>query len=249
FDYTNLFFAPNTSDIFLYLNPYHIIHDTFLDPKLSWTNDNVVITLVLQLKKKDKHKIICQYFQHIHSATDEIKQHWKKDIKLYVNFGIGEWHSALFTHLASFNTVVMHKELKNKVKLDLVKSKQYYHQLVYVWKRSYLLYSMLDSTKSNFITVMAKFLYYDMYDVNVMKFADNTDWKTTAESLVMIEDLDRLLVTKSNTMSLLNVSLYEEERVMGFLINRMKEEVDQVALRPDMVDVHIHFPSCDFLHL
>ncbi|ESW08472.1 hypothetical protein PHAVU_009G048600 [Phaseolus vulgaris] len=266
-DYTNLFSGTNPSDIFLHLDPNHTVHDTFLGAKLSWTKDAAVSggdAFVLRIKKKDKRRVFRQYFQHILSVADEIEQHRKKDIKLYVNSGAREWRSAPFTHPASFDTVAMEAELKNKVKSDLdqfLKSKQYYHRLGRVWKRSYLLYGSPGTGKSSFVAAMAKFLCYDVYDVDVSKFSDGGDWKlmlmqTTAKSLIVIEDLDRLLAQQSNTStaslsSVLNfmdgiVSCCGEERVMVFTMNETKEDVDQAVLRPGRVDVHIHFPLCDF---
>ena len=34
--------------------------------------------------------------------------------------------------------------------------------------------------------------------------------------------------------------------MMVFTMNETKEEVDQAVLRPGRIDVHIHFPLCDF---
>lgn len=78
--------------------------------------------------------------------------------------------------------------------------------------------------------------------------------QTTAKSVIVIEDLDRLLVEKSTAPSLSSVlnfmdgivSCCGEERVMVFTMNGTKDEVDQAVLRPGRVDVHIHFPLCDF---
>ncbi|KAL2339578.1 hypothetical protein Fmac_007518 [Flemingia macrophylla] len=271
-DYTNLFSGPNPSDIFLQLDPNHTVNDTFLGARLSWTTHAAAGgTLVLRLKKKDKRRVFRQYFQHILSVADEIDQRRKKDLKLYVNTGAGEWRSAPFSHPASFDTIAMDAELKSKVKSDLdqfLKSKQYYHRLGRVWKRSYLLYGAPGTGKSSFVAAMAKFLAYDVYDVDAAKFADGGgggDWKamlmqTTARSLVVIEDLDRVLAAAAKSSasshgaslsSVLNfmdgiVSCCGEERVMVFTMNGTKEEVDQTVLRPGRVDVHIHFPSCDF---
>lgn len=168
-----------------------------------------------------------------------------------------------FNHPASFETVAMDLELKNKVKSDLdqfLKSKQYYHRLGRVWKRSYLLYGSSGTGKSSFVAAMAKFLCYDVYDIDVSKLTDGSDWKvllmqTTPKSMIVIEDLDRLIAGSKSTAvsisSVLNfmdgiVSCCGEERVMVFTMNGTKDEVDQAVLRPGRVDVHIHFPLCDF---
>jgi chaperone BCS1 len=148
------------------------------------------------------------------------------------------------------------------VKTDLdqfLKSKQYYNRLGRVWKRSYLLYGASGTGKSSFVAAMAKFLCYDVYDIDVSKITDGSDWKTllmqtTAKSMILIEDLDRLLAGKSTAVNLSSVlnfmdgimSCCGEERVMVFTMNGTKDEVDQAVLRPGRVDVHIHFPLCDF---
>ena len=189
----------------------------------------------------------------------------RKEIRLYTNSGAGDasrWRSVPFTHPASFDTVAMDAELKNKVKSDLdqfLKSKQYYHRLGRVWKRSYLLYGATGTGKSSFIAAMAKFLCYDVYDIDVSKITDGSDWKTllmqtTSKSMIVLEDLDRLLAGNSTAVSLSSVlnfmdgivSCCGEERVMVFTMNGTKDEVDQAVLRPGRVDVHIHFPLCDF---
>ncbi|KAJ1378766.1 P-loop containing nucleoside triphosphate hydrolase [Sesbania bispinosa] len=258
-DFTNLFSGPNPSDIFLHLDANHTVHDTFLGANLSWTNHTAAgdsnSALVLRIKKKDKRRVFRQYFQHILSVAEEIEQRRKKDVKLYLNSGAGEispWRSVPFTHPASFETVAMDAELKNKVKSDLdqfLKSKQYYHRLGRVWKRSYLLYGASGTGKSSFVAAMAKFLCYDVYDIDVSKVTDGSDWKmllmqTTPKSMIVIEDLDRLIKGKSTGVSLSSVlnfmdgivSCCGEERVMVFTMNGTKDEVDQTVLRPDEIN-------------
>lgn len=225
---------------------------------------------MLRIKKKDKRRIFRQYFQHILSVVEEIEQRKNKETRLFLNSGAGEisrWRSVPFTHPASFETVAMDAELKNKVKSDLeqfVKSKQYYHRLGRVWKRSYLLYGASGTGKSSFVAAMAKFLNYDVYDIDASKVIDGADWKmllmqTTPKSMIVVEDLDRLIAagksaTAATTVSISSVlnfmdgivSCCGEERLMVFTMNGTKDEVDQTVLRPGRVDVHIHFPLCDF---
>lgn len=105
---------------------------------------------------------------------------------------------------------------------------------------------------------MAKFLCYDIYDVDLSRVMDDSDLKmilmqTTNKSMIVVEDLDRFLIEKSTAVSLsgiLNfmdgiVSCCGEERVMVFTMNG-KDHIDQAVLRPGRIDVHINFPLCDF---
>ncbi|CAL9008913.1 unnamed protein product, partial [Prunus brigantina] len=267
-DFTNLFSGSKSNDIFFQHDANHsVVHDSFFRAKVSWTNQKSsqpdgIRSFVLKINKSDKRRVFRQYFQHILTVADEVEQR-NKEIKLYMNLSTENerWRSVPFTHPATFDTVVMDAELKNKVRSDLenfLKSKQYYHRLGRVWKRSFLLYGPSGTGKTSFIAAMARFLSYDVYDIDMSKVYDDSDLKmlllqTTSKSLIVVEDLDRFLMDKSTAVSLsglLNfmdgiVSSCGEERVLVFTMNG-KDQVDQLVMRPGRVDVHIQFPLCDF---
>lgn len=269
-DFTNLLSGSKSNDIFFHLDSAQTVEDKFLGARVSWANQKSSEadgsrSFVLKIKKKDKRRVFRQYFQHILSVSDEVEQR-KKEIKLYMNFSTGadqeeRWRSIPFTHPASFDTVVVDADLKTKVKSDLdqfIKSKQYYHRLGRVWKRSYLLYGPSGTGKTSFIAAMAKFLCYDVYDIDMSRISDDSDLKmlllqTTCKSLIVVENLDRILEAKSTAVSLsglLNfmdgiISCCGEERVLVFTMNG-KDQIDQAVMRPGRIDVHIHFPLCDF---
>ncbi|KAL0391252.1 UNVERIFIED_CONTAM: AAA-ATPase [Sesamum latifolium] len=146
--------------------------------------ENGVKSLVLKIRKNDKRRILVPYLQHIHQAFDEIEQK-RKEVRLYVNVenGLqrdGRWRSTSFTHPATMETVVMDADLKTRIKSDLenfLKSRQYYHRLGRVWKRSYLLYGSAGTGKSTFIAAMAKLLSYDIYEINLHKVENDADLK------------------------------------------------------------------------
>ncbi|XP_062120019.1 AAA-ATPase At2g46620-like [Humulus lupulus] len=267
-DSTNLFSGSKSNDIFFHLDATQSIRDTFLGARICWTNQKSetdgIRSFVLKIKKNDKKRVFRQYFQHILSISDEIGQR-KKEVKLHLNLS-GEnerWRSIPFTHPASFETVVLDADLKTKIKSDLelfLKSKQYYHRLGRVWKRSYLLYGASGTGKTSFIAAMARFLCYDVYDIDMSKVSDDSDLKTlllqtTPKSLIVVEDLDRFLTGKHTAggvslSGLLNfmdgiISCCGEERMLVFTMNS-KDHVDQAVMRPGRIDVHIHFPLCDF---
>lgn len=226
--------------------------------------------MVLRIRKADKRRILRPYLQHIHDVADELEQR-KRDTKLFMNVETdrrhrpgpnGRWKSVPFTHPSTLETIAMESDLKGKVKSDLesfLKAKQYYHRLGRVWKRSYLLYGPSGTGKTSFVAAMANFLGYDVYDLDLSKVADDSDLKmlllqTTNKSVIVIEDLDRFLAEKSTAVTssgvlnfmdgLLN-SCCAEERVMVFTMIA-KDRVDPAILRPGRIDVHIHFPLCDF---
>lgn len=263
-DFVNLFSGNNKSNqIILVMECNQVFPDTFLGSRVYWKFDKDCF--VLKMRRKEKRRILSSYLQHIHKVADEIEQK-SNEVRLYINAENepernGRWISTPFTHPATIDTAVIDSDLKNKLKSDLesfLKSQQYYHRLGRVWKRSYLLYGPSGTGKSSFIAGMAKFLCYDIYDVDMSKVTDDSDLKllllqTTSKSMIVVEDLDRYLAEKSTAVSLSGVlnfmdgiiSCCGEERVMVFTVSN-KDQVDPTVLRPGRIDVHIHFPLCDF---
>ncbi|KAL8519559.1 hypothetical protein ACS0TY_010475 [Phlomoides rotata] len=268
-DFANLFSGSKSTEINLILDENQIIIDQFLGARVHWKIEICQIngdkSLVLKIRKNDKRRILVPYLQHIHQTFDEVEQK-RKEVRLFVNVENelqrnGRWRSTPFTHPATMETVVMDADLKTRIKSDLenfLKSRQYYHRLGRVWKRNYLLYGPAGTGKSTFIAAMAKFLSFDVYEVNLNKVQNDADLKylllqTTKKSVIVLEDLDRYLDEKSTALSLSGIlnfmdgifSCCGEERVMVFTMNS-KENISACLLRPGRIDVHIHFPLCDF---
>ncbi|MCL7050871.1 hypothetical protein MKW94_020780 [Papaver nudicaule] len=259
-DFANLISSSKSNEISVQLDSNQIVYDTFLSVRISWKNEEKA--LVLKIKKRDKRRILRPYLQHIHTVTDEIELRRKKEIRLFSNTPDKRWRSIPFTHPTSLETVAMDSDLKDKVKSDLeafLKSKQYYHKLGRVWKRSYLLHGEPGTGKSSFVAAMAKFLNYDIYDIDLTNVTDDSHLKsllssTTNRSVIVIEHLDRFLNEKSTGISVSGIlssmdgvfsSCCGEERIMVITMNS-KEKIDPAILRPGRIDVQIYFPLCDF---
>ncbi|XP_009775982.1 AAA-ATPase At2g46620-like [Nicotiana tabacum] len=267
-NFTNLFSGNKSNEINLVLDDsnQNIVVDNFLGARVCWINEKDDKTglnsFVLKIRKKDKRRILRPYLQHIHTKFDEIEQRRNK-VRLFININDEldknrRWISVPFTHPATFDTVVMEQDLKNKVKAALdtfLKSKQHYTRVGRIWKRNYLLYGPSGTGKSTFIAAMANFLSYDVYEINLSKVSNNSDLKllllqTRNKSLIVIEDLDIYLSAALSSSAILNFmdgifSCCGDERVMIFTMNN-KDQIDQTILRPGRIDFHIHFPLCDF---
>ncbi|PWA73733.1 AAA+ ATPase domain-containing protein [Artemisia annua] len=293
-DFTNLVSGKKPNSVVLSLDDDQKVADTFLGARLSWTNKLEHIndeinkinvskkTFILKIKKKDKRRILQAYIQHIYRAAEDIETRCK-ELKLYMNMMtsssllsacdnriVNRWSSVRLSHPATLESIAMDSDLKKKVKSDLelfLKSKQYYHRLGRVWKRSYLLYGPSGTGKSSFIAAIAKFISYDVYDIDLSKVKDDSDLKmlllqTTSRSIIVIEDLDRFVTSNnsnSNSSNLSGISLSGilnfmdgilnsccgDEKIMIFTMNT-KEKIDQAVLRPGRIDVHLYFPLCNF---
>ncbi|XP_058745509.1 AAA-ATPase At2g46620 [Vicia villosa] len=269
-DFTNLITGHNQNDIVLSLDSNQIIEDRFLGANLFWFNQKTepghqTGVFVLKIRKTDKRRILRSYLRHIHDVSEEIA---KRDLRLFANIAGDNnetrWKSVPFSHPATFDTMAMENDLKNKIKTDLesfLKAKPYYRRLGRAWKRSFLLYGPSGTGKSSFVAAMANFLCYDVYDVDLSQVRGDSDLKfllleTTPKSIILVEDLDRFVTEESecstvtvagiqNFMDGILSSCGGEERILVFTMSS-KECVDPGFLRPGRVDVHIHFSWCDF---
>ncbi|CAL9113488.1 unnamed protein product [Musa acuminata var. zebrina] len=231
--------------------------------------------LVLRLRRQDRTRVLRPYLQHVESVADDLELR-RREVRLFTSsVGAGDgggprWRSVLFTHPATLDTVAMDPELKARIRADLesfLKGRAYYHRLGRVWRRSYLLHGRPGTGKSTFVAAMAKVLGYDIYDVDLSRVSAGGDdlkallLSTTPRSVILVEDLDRHLKGKgvgeegeSQLTRILNFmdgifSCCGEERVMVFTMSSDgggMEGVEPAVLRPGRLDVHIHFPLCDF---
>lgn len=256
-DLANLVAGKKSGEIVLRLDPdRRSVEDRFLGARLLWSGDEKEGKgLVLKIRRGDKRRVLRPYLQHIHSVADEIEQR-RRETRLFVGAGAGDrWRSVPFDHPSTFETIAMDADLKSRVKSDLesfLKSKQYYHRLGRVWKRSYLLYGPSGTGKTSFAAAMANFLSYDVYDLDLSQESDLRLLllRTTRRSVIVVEDLDRISSGRSAAAVLGLIdgvlsSSAAEERVVVFTASG-KDGIDPAMLRPGRVDVHIHFPLCDF---
>lgn len=260
-DHTNLFSSGVRANEFSpQLAAGQVVHDFFLGARLSWTfhpgaGDGGY--LALKLRRQDRYRVLRPYLQYVENAAEEIENR-RKEIRMYTIAG-GKWRSVQMTHPATMETVAMEQDMKNRVKSDLesfLKGRAYYTRLGRVWKRSYLLHGPPGTGKSSFVAAMARFLSYDLYDLDLSVVSDAADLRsllldTTPRSIILIEDLDRYLAAGGEVSGMLNFmdgifSCCAEERVMVFTASVYKDTLDSAVTRPGRLDVHIHFPLCDF---
>lgn len=252
----------------LHLGPGHAARDAFLGARLAWTcllrGDGEEEALVLRVRRHERARVLRPYLQHVESVADEMELR-RRELRLYVNAGGGvdgapRWASAPFAHPATLDAVAMDPDLKARVRADLegyAKGRAYYHRLGRVWRRSYLLHGPPGTGKSTFAAAMARFLGYDVYDVDLSR-AD-VDLRallmhTTPRSLILVEDLDRHLQlqgqdkgAEARVLSFMDgvSSCCGEERVMVFTM-RGSAPLPAAVTRPGRLDVHIRFTLCDF---
>lgn len=264
------------NDFLLQLDPGRPLADSFLGSRLSWTLSAAGPSpcLLLRLRRHDRRRVLRPYLHHVEAVADDADLRRRRECRLFsVRPGAAAagWSGPVpLSHPSSLDTVPVEPELRGRVKSDLesfLRGKAYYARLGRVWKRSYLLHGPPGTGKSSFAAAMAKFLNYDVYDLDLSAVAGAAAGadlrslllRTTPRSLILVEDLDRHLPASgsrdgagaSAAAAMLGFmdgvfSCCGDERVMVFTMRGPMEGVDPAFLRPGRLDVHLHFPLCGF---
>ncbi|KAK6240909.1 hypothetical protein SCA6_006298 [Theobroma cacao] len=158
----------------------------------------------LSFHKKHKEMILNEYMQHILAKAKEMKEK-KKTLKLFtlkyerMPGRRGDmWQSVNLDHPATFQTLAMDSEMKQKIVEDLerfVKRKEYYKRVGKAWKRGYLLFGPPGTGKSSLIAAMANYLNFDIYDLELTEIRGNSELRklvisTGNKSILVVEDID-----------------------------------------------------------
>ncbi|XP_006849190.2 AAA-ATPase At2g46620 [Amborella trichopoda] len=265
-DFSNLY-AKNSGEFFLQPDSNHAIKDSFLGTTVWWKHEAPVSekAFLLQIKKASKPGFLRPYLQHVQAMANEGEAR-RREPRLHTNASGNQWRSVPFKHPATFETLAMDADLKNKIKSDLeafVKGRNYYQKLGRPWKRNYLFYGPAGTGKSSTIAAMANFLCYDVYDLQLSNLTDDSDLKlslmqTSGRSILVVEDIDRFLggnLAGKGSPSFSGVlnfmdglwSSCVEERIMVFTMSsENKEVIEPIFLRPGRLDVQVCFPHCTF---
>ena len=201
--------AAGTKSLALSMDHHEEVADTFRGADLWWTSYCVAPERPYHSEKRffklsfhSRHRdlVTKEYLSHVVSEGREIAARNRRR-KIYNNCKSDsgpKWSPVVFNHPASFDTMALDPKKKKEIIDDLVKFKQgkdYYAKIGKTWKRGYLLYGPPGTGKSTMIAAMAKFLDYDVYDLELTAVKDNTELRkllvgTSNKSIIVIEDID-----------------------------------------------------------
>ncbi|KAE8788998.1 cell Division Protein AAA ATPase family protein [Hordeum vulgare] len=108
------------------------------------------------------------------------------------------WSHVKLEHPSTFATLGMDPDRKRDIIDDLEMfrdGKDYYASVGKAWKRGYLLFGPPGTGKSTMIAAMAKYLDYDVYDLELTSVKNNTELRrlfieTKGKSIIVVEDID-----------------------------------------------------------
>ncbi|KAJ4888210.1 P-loop containing nucleoside triphosphate hydrolases superfamily protein [Raphanus sativus] len=212
--------SKNSKSLVLSMDDHEEVEDVFNGVKVKWhSNMNEIQRqsnygrntsyerrfFTLTFHRRHRGMIIESYITHVLREGKAIGLR-NRERKLYTNnsssewypWRSGKWSNVPFHHPATFETLAMDPEKKERIKKDLVKfskGKDYYKKVGKPWKRGYLLFGPPGTGKSTMISAIANFLDYDVYDLELTTVKDNSELKkllldTKGKSIIVIEDID-----------------------------------------------------------
>ncbi|CAI8588658.1 unnamed protein product [Vicia faba] len=174
-------------------NPVKGVYDQGNKQKKSEDNG-----FVLRFDEKHRNKIMEKYIPHVLSTYEAIRA-GNRTLKIHsMRDGNGFWKSSDFNHPASFDSLALHPDLKKSVIDDIdrfLRRKKLYQKVGKPWKRGYLLYGPPGTGKSSLIAAIAKYLKFDVYDLDLGLVYSNLQLMTlmrgtSNRSIIVVEDID-----------------------------------------------------------
>jgi chaperone BCS1 len=178
--------------------------DGFDNPKKEYKHkssiDYVENGFVLSFDENHRDKITEKYLPHVLSTYEAIKA-GHKGLKIHSradSMHCGPWKKSDLNHPASFDSLALEPDLKKAIIDDLdrfLRRKTLYKKVGKPWKRGYLLYGPPGTGKSSLIAAMAKYLKFDVYDLDLSSVRSNSDLmramrETSNRSIIVFEDID-----------------------------------------------------------
>ncbi|MFS8010486.1 putative ATPase, AAA-type, core, AAA-type ATPase domain-containing protein [Helianthus anomalus] len=148
-------------------------------------------SLELTFHRKHKDLALNEYLPFIlnDAKTRKIEENTVKLFTIDTYQG-SEWTSVNLDHPATFATLAMETDVKEKVMKDLdrvVERREYYLKVGKAW-RGYLLYGPPGTGKSSLVAAMANYLKFDIYGSNAE--LRRLLVATSNRSILVVEDID-----------------------------------------------------------
>ncbi|XP_045809839.1 AAA-ATPase At3g50940-like [Trifolium pratense] len=151
---------------------------------------------VLSFDEKHRDKVMEKYIPHVLSTYEAIISE-RRSLQIHSSQS-GCWMRSNFNHPASFDSLALDPDLRKTVTDDLdrfLRRKKIYKKVGKPWKRGYLLYGPPGTGKSSLIVAIAKYLKFDVYDLDLSSVHSNFELTTmlrgtSNRSIIVIEDID-----------------------------------------------------------
>ncbi|GKU99291.1 hypothetical protein SLEP1_g12159 [Rubroshorea leprosula] len=174
----------------------------------------------LYFDSKHTEEIASAYLQHVMTTAALLEQE-EKELMIFscndytLSCGLSNSNSTYFQHPASFDTIALNPDLKQSILDDLdrlLARRDYYKRIGKTWKRGYLLYGPPGTGKSSLVAAMAKYLKYDVYDLELSNIYCNSQLRDaflniSSKSIIVIEDVDCYEEVHARSNTIVDVNL------------------------------------------
>ncbi|GLT39232.1 hypothetical protein SLA2020_134370 [Shorea laevis] len=157
----------------------------------------------LYFDSEHREEIASAYLQHV-MTTAALLEQGEKELMIFscndynISCGLSNSNSTYLQHPASFDTIALDPDQKQSIIDDLdrfLARRDYYKRIGKTWKRGYLLYGPPGTGKSSLVAAMAKYLKYDVYDLELSSIYCNSQLRNvflniSSKSIIVIEDVD-----------------------------------------------------------
>ncbi|KAI5438900.1 hypothetical protein KIW84_024573 [Lathyrus oleraceus] len=165
---------------------------------------------MLSFDEKHRDKVMEKYIPHVLRTYEAIKA-GNRTLKIH-SMQTGVWKHSDFNHPASFDSLALDPDLKKSITDDIdmfLRRKKLYQKVGKPWKRGYLLYGPPGTGKSSLIAAIAKYLKFDVYDMDLSLVYCNSQLTTlmrgtSNRSIIVIEDIDcnKEVLNRSNHVNM-----------------------------------------------
>ncbi|GLU19779.1 hypothetical protein SLE2022_360060 [Rubroshorea leprosula] len=177
--------------------------------------------LELSFDSEHREQIASAYLQHVMTTAAKLEQ-GDKELKIFscnnsdsLYGGRSKGNSTYLQHPASFDTIAMDPALKQSIIDDLdrfLARRDYYKRIGKAWKRGYLLYGPPGTGKSSLVVAMAKYLKYDVYELELSNIYSNSQLRNiflniSSKSIIVIEDVDCYEEVHARSNTIVDVNL------------------------------------------
>ncbi|WZZ55942.1 hypothetical protein YC2023_056049 [Brassica napus] len=229
---------------------YHVgeltLADSYQGIELSWRifyNKSIGReSFELRFDKRHKDLVYNSYLPYVESTAKEMTT--IPEVHIY-SHSFDTWETKPLEHHSTFETIAMKEELKRGLIHDLdmfVRRKDLYDRAGRPWTRSYLLYGPPGTGKTSLVVAMAKYLNFDVYDLQLSRAVESyfNPRKLLSgvmnNSILLVEDIDEgFKVLASTYLGLSHVDNDEPHR----LYPDIKRLIDGQVITPAQVTVEL----------